>query len=67
MLEESKRIAILGWIYEGHKGIVDSQKFHFTEKLESYLDIPPHPWHTLRSDLFYSKKMDFLVDVDYFS
>ena len=30
-------------------------------------DIPPHPWHTLGSDLFYFKRQDFLVLVDYFS
>ena len=30
-------------------------------------DIPPHPWHTLGSDLFYYRKQDFLVLVDYFS
>ena len=30
-------------------------------------DVPPHPWHTLGSDLFYFKKMDFLLLVDYFS
>ena len=30
-------------------------------------DIPPHPWHTLGSDLFYFQRIDFLVIVDYFS
>ena len=30
-------------------------------------DVPPHPWHTLGTDLFYYKKMDFLLLVDYFS
>ena len=40
---------------------VTSMKFKFCS------DIPPHPWHTLRSDLFYYNKMDFLVVVDYFS
>ena len=30
-------------------------------------DIPPHPWHTLGSDLFYFRRQDFLVLVDYFS
>ena len=28
---------------------------------------PPHPWHMLGSDLFYFKRIDFLVIVDYFS
>ena len=30
-------------------------------------DVPPHPWHTLGSDLFYFQRIDFLVVVDYFS
>ena len=30
-------------------------------------EVPPHPWHTLGSDLFYHKRLDFLVVVDYFS
>ena len=30
-------------------------------------EIPPHPWHTLGSDLFYFQRIDFLVVVDYFS
>ena len=29
--------------------------------------VPPHPWHTLGSNLFYHKQLDFLVVVDYFS
>ena len=40
---------------------VSSMKFKFCS------DSPPHPWHTLRIDLFYYNKMDFLVVVDYFS
>ena len=39
-----------------------------TSVKQHYLsDVPPHPWHTLGSDLFYFKKMDFLLLVDYFS
>ena len=30
-------------------------------------DVPPIPWHTVGSDLFYYRKNDFLVLVDYFS
>ena len=30
-------------------------------------EVPPHPWHTLGSDLFYFQRIDFLVIVDYFS
>ena len=30
-------------------------------------EVPPHPWHTIGSDLFYFQRIDFLVVVDYFS
>ena len=30
-------------------------------------EVPPHPWHTVGSDLFYFRRIDFLVVVDYFS
>ena len=30
-------------------------------------EIPPHPWHTLGTDLFYWKQQDFLVIGDYYS
>ena len=30
-------------------------------------EVPSHPWHTLGLDLFYNKRLDFLVVVDYFS
>ena len=30
-------------------------------------EVPPHPWHTVGSDLFYFERIDFLVVVDYFS
>ena len=30
-------------------------------------DVPPHAWHTLGTDLFYWKKIDYLVIGDYFS
>ena len=30
-------------------------------------DVPPHPWHTLGTDLFYWNKIDYLVIGDYFS
>ena len=38
-----------------------------SEKFKFNSDIPPQLWHTLGSDLFYHKKMDFLVVVYYFS
>ena len=30
-------------------------------------EVPPHPWYTVGSDLFYFQRIDFLVVVDYFS
>ena len=38
-----------------------------TEKFKYVSTIPPHPWHTLGTDLFYFKKQDFMVLIDYFS
>ena len=39
-----------------------------TPIVQKYIsEVPPHPWHTLGSDLFYFQKIDFLVVVDYFS
>ena len=39
-----------------------------TISVQKYVsEVPPHPWHTLGSDLFYHKRIDFLVVVDYFS
>ena len=39
-----------------------------TAIIQKYVsDVPPHPWHTLGSDLFYFQRIDFLVIVDYFS
>ena len=37
------------------------------EKYNNVLDVPHHPWYTLRSNLFYYKKQNFLMVVDYFS
>ena len=30
-------------------------------------ELPPFPWHTLATDMFYWKKMDFLIVADVFS
>ena len=30
-------------------------------------EVPPHPWHTLGTDIFYHRKQDYLVLIDYFS
>ena len=38
-----------------------------TQQHKFYSDIPPFPWHTVGSDLFYHRKQDYLVLVDYFS
>ena len=39
-----------------------------TASVQKYVsEVPPHPWHTLGSDLFYFHRIDFLVVVDYFS
>ena len=39
-----------------------------TPIIQKYIsEVPPHPWHTLGSDLFYFQRIDFLVVVDYFS
>ena len=39
-----------------------------TTSIQKYVsEIPPHPWYTVGSDLFYFRRIDFLVVVDYFS
>ena len=39
-----------------------------TTIIQQYVsEVPPHPWHTIGSDLFYFQRIDFLVVVDYFS
>ena len=43
-------------------------KQNSTSIIQKYVsEIPPHPWHTIGSDLFYFRRIDFLVVVDYFS
>ena len=37
------------------------------EKFKYISTVPPHPWHTLGTDLFYFRKQDFLILIDYFS
>ena len=29
-------------------------------------EVPPHPWHTLGTDIFYHRKQDYLVLIDYY-
>ena len=39
-----------------------------TSIIQKYVsEVPPHSWHTIGSDLFYFRRIDFLVVVDYFS
>ena len=38
-----------------------------TEKFKYISTVPLHPWHTLGTDLFYFRKQDFLILIDYFS
>ena len=38
-----------------------------TQRHKFYSDIPPFPWHTVGSDIFYHRKQDYLVLEDYFS
>ena len=36
------------------------------QRFQYISEVPPHPWHTLGTDLFYHRKQDYLVMVDYF-
>ena len=36
------------------------------EKFKYISTVPPHPWHTLGINLFYFRKQDFLILIDYF-
>ena len=47
--------------------ICQSQQNSTTSVQKYVSEVPPHPWHTLGSDLFYFHRIDFLVVVDYFS
>ena len=38
-----------------------------TVKFKYISTVPPHPWHTLGTDLFYFRKQDFLILIEYFS
>ena len=48
-------------------GICQSQDRRSSTRQKYVSEVPPHPWHTLGSDLFYFKRNDFLIVVDYFS
>ena len=37
------------------------------EKFKYISTVPSHPWHTLGTDLFYFRKQDLLLLIDYFS
>ena len=47
--------------------ICQSQQNSTTIVQKYVSEVPPHPWHTVGSDLFYFQRIDFLVVVDYFS
>ena len=47
--------------------LCQSQQNSFTVVQKYISEGPPHPWHTVGSDLFYFQRIDFLVVVDYFS
>ena len=47
--------------------ICQSQQNSTTIVQKYVSEVPPHPWHTLGSDLFYFQRIDFLVVADYFS
>ena len=47
--------------------LCQSQQNSFTVIQKYISEVPPHPWHTVGSDLFYFQRIDFLVVVDYFS
>ena len=38
-----------------------------TVKFKYISTVPPHPWHTLGTDLFYFRNQDFLILIHYFS
>ena len=48
-------------------GICQSQDRRSSTRQKYVSEVPPHPWHTLGSDLFYFQRNDFLIVVDYFS
>ena len=64
---ESLRIPSLERIYQGHF-ISNQQNVPSNPQYFQYIsEVLPHPWHTLGTDLFYHRKQDYLVLVDYFS
>ena len=76
MSSKSQGIHFLEWIHKRHSGncremwiMLPAQENASSTGIQyRYVsDIPPHPWHTLGSDLFYYKRQDFLVLVNYFS
>ena len=37
------------------------------EPIGNVTEVPPHPWHTLGTDLFYWNRIDFIMIDDYFT
>ena len=52
---------------DSHCGLCQSQQNSISIVQKYVSEIPPHPWHTIGSDLFYFRRIDFLVLVNYFS
>ena len=82
LIPETLKQKYLRQIHQGHQGIeacrsrarefvfwdLSQSQQNSTSIVQKYVsEVPPHPWHTVGSDLFYFRRIDFLVVVDYFS
>ena len=56
------RAEMLQYIHDGHQG-----KERCLLRARATQELPPFPWHTLATDIFYWKRMDFLIVADVFS
>ena len=56
------RAKMLQYIHRGHQEHGKSQSIIGTTQ-----ELPPFPWHTLATDIFYWMRMDFLIVSDVFS
>ena len=76
------RPEMLQYIHKGHQGkercLLRARNTVFWPKMTyeygksqpiigTTQELPPFPWHTLATDMFYWKRMDFLIVVDVFS
>ena len=73
MYAEGLRVRILAWNKRWHPWSCQQVRrtcqlsSKAAKPLGSASEVPPHPWHTLGTDLFYWNKIDFLVIGDYFT